>query len=108
LKAGDQTAVSQTHQDAQTGGAGWKDVAVVLAPVVRPDLFGAPLRALTAQEQALVVPFVSAGTVLAPKSAAAPGASSPLAAGFPGGTVGLVLGLGILGAILVRPTRRRR
>lgn len=113
LKNHDATAIAQTHQDALSGGAGWKDVALVLAPLVLPGEFPPPVRALTSQEAALVAPFVTAGSVPTGVQAivpTAPGAAKPatLVAGFPGGTVGLVVGLGILGAILVRPKRRAR
>lgn len=113
LKAGDPTNINQTHQDAVSGGPGWKDVALVLAPVVRPDLFPAPIRSLTTQEQALVAPYVGSSVAGAAKVATTPkpGGTAPVtAAGF-SGVVGWVLGLGVVGAILVgsgRGGRRRR
>ena len=85
-------------------------MAVVLAPVVRPDLFGPPVRALTTQEQALVSPYVSLSTAAGGGVAAFPKPATPGAvaqAGF-GGPVGWILGLGLLGAFLVRPKRRGR
>lgn len=54
LIAGDPTAISQSRSDAISGGAGWKDCALVLAPAVRPDLFGAPARALNATDQQIL------------------------------------------------------
>lgn len=111
LKNRDATAIAQTHQDAVSGGAGWKDVALVLAPVVLPGEFPAPVRSLTSQETALVAPFVGAGSVptgVAPITPSVPGSPTTLAAGFPGGGLGLVLGLGLLGAVFMQSGRRRR
>lgn len=65
LASNDQTAIAQTHQDAATGGTGWRDVALVLAPAVRPDLFGSPARPLNALEQSLVAPFLPPGVTVA-------------------------------------------
>ena len=114
LKGGDPQAIAQTHQDAQSGGAGWKDVALVLAPVVRPDLFAPALRSLTTQEQALVSPFVGAGAVAA--AAVTGNQGSPGTPGTPpktlsaglNGPLGVILGLGLLGAFLARGRGRRR
>ena len=58
VKAGDPAAIAQSKADAVTGGAGWKDAALVLAPSVRPDLLGNPHRALTADEQGIVAPYL--------------------------------------------------
>lgn len=65
IKNGVQSEIDASMQDRMTGGPGWKDVGLVLAPAVRPDLFGSPSRALNAQEQSLVAPFLPAGTSLA-------------------------------------------
>ncbi len=58
VKAGDPAAISYSKSDAVSGGPGWKDVALVLAPAVRPDLLGNPSRVLTADEQGIVAPYL--------------------------------------------------
>lgn len=54
IKAGDPTAIAQTRKDAMSGGAGWREVALILAPAVRPDLFGSPSRPLNATDETIV------------------------------------------------------
>lgn len=54
IRAGDPAAIAQSKADEVSGGPGWKDAALVLARYVRPDLLGAPTRALTSEEMQIV------------------------------------------------------
>lgn len=81
IRAGDATAVAQSKADAITGGAGWKDVGLVLAPTIRPDLFGPAPRALTPEENQLVT--AAGGPLKVPTSTTTPGTSPAPGAGGP-------------------------
>ena len=74
LTSGDASAIAQTHADAVSGAPAWKDVARVLAPAVRPDLFGSPARALTDQERQIT--GVAPGNPAEPAAAGTSGAPS--------------------------------
>src|SRR4029077_9453016 len=108
---GDMTAINQTHQDALTGGAGWKDVAIVLAPLVRPDLFGKPARALNAADYQALGPYASAlPTSAVPNVAGStpgstPGATPTLTAGMSPLMIFLIVGLGA--ELLMKKGRER-
>lgn len=84
LIAGDPTAIAQSRSDAVSGGAGWKDCALVLAPAVRPDLFGAPARALNSTDQQILATVGGARVVTSTGGlAVAPAGSVPK----PGGSM---------------------
>lgn len=102
LRAGDPTAISQTHQDAITGGPGWKDVATVLAPYILPNVFGQPSRPLNAADYQALGPYAVTGGGPIGASKNAPitsfnAGSGSLAGVFGGGnsTMLLVAGLGL-------------
>lgn len=107
LRSGDPTQIAQTHADAVSGGPGWKDAALVLAPAIRPDLFGKPSRTLTADEAGYIA--AAGGTVTATpppgSTTAAPGGApaltptlSAISAGMTG-KWGWVIGLGFLALV---------
>lgn len=111
LVRGDPSAIAQTKQDAQTGGAGWRDVALVLAPSVRADLFGPPTRALNDLEQQLVNVAVNPPTTFhtPTPTGAGPGLAS-MFAGVNASTLETlaVVGFGALLLSTLAGGRRRR
>lgn len=113
LRDGDQSRIAYTEQDRISGGVGWKDVALVLAPVVRPDLFpGGPSRPLNAQEQALVAPYVAyaTGTTTAarvnPTTFGAGGGGASMASMF-GGVSPVMLAFGAAAVFLASRSGKR-
>lgn len=113
LQQGNAQAVAQTRADAVTGGPGWKDVALVLAPVVRPDLFGTPSRALTSDDFQALGPFAtmaSATPGTQPGSTRTPGVNTASLLGGTSPTLLLLAGGGLFLAskLLGGGARRRR
>lgn len=124
IKSGNAAAIAQTHADAVSGGAGWKDVALVLAPAVAPLIFGSPSRPLTAQENQIIglapgnpaAPAPSTTTTLgqslanafgfgpanqqAAAAAAGTAAGSQLSSGIV--KVAVILGVVVIGVVLLR------